>query len=64
LGNRPGPPSFLRWESETPVPTEVEIARAGFLVVPTGEVLRIPGGPRASPAESIDLDGWTIAGME
>jgi formate--tetrahydrofolate ligase len=37
---------------------------AGFLVVLTGDMLRMPGLPRTPLAESIDLDGWTIVGMQ
>jgi formate--tetrahydrofolate ligase len=37
---------------------------AGFLVVITGEMLRMPGLPQTPLAESIDLDGWTIVGLQ
>ena len=38
-------------------------AGAGFLVVLTGDILRMPGLPRRPLAESIDLDGETIVGL-
>jgi formate--tetrahydrofolate ligase len=38
-------------------------AGAGFLVVLTGDILRMPGLPRAPLAESIDLQGDTIVGL-
>ncbi len=38
-------------------------AGAGFLVVLTGDILRMPGLPRQPLAESIDLQGGTIVGL-
>ncbi len=38
-------------------------AGAGFLVVLTGDILRMPGLPRKPLAESIDLDGHDIVGL-
>jgi formate--tetrahydrofolate ligase len=38
-------------------------AGAGFLVVLTGDILRMPGLPRRPLAESIDLRGDTITGL-
>lgn len=38
-------------------------AGAGFLVVLTGDILRMPGLPRRPLAESIDLDGDAIVGL-
>jgi len=38
-------------------------AGAGFLVVLTGEILRMPGLPRRPLAESIDLQGGEITGL-
>lgn len=38
-------------------------AGAGFLVVLTGDILRMPGLPRTPLAESIDLQGERIVGM-
>ncbi len=38
-------------------------AGAGFLVVLTGEILRMPGLPRRPLAESLDLDGDSIVGL-
>jgi formate--tetrahydrofolate ligase len=43
----------------------VEInAGAGFLVVLTGDILRMPGLPRKPLAEAIDLQGGRIVGLE
>ena len=39
-------------------------AGAGFLVVLTGDILRMPGLPRTPLAESIDLHGETIVGLQ
>jgi formate--tetrahydrofolate ligase len=39
-------------------------AGAGFLVVLTGDILRMPGLPHAPLAESIDLHGDTIVGLQ
>jgi formate--tetrahydrofolate ligase len=39
-------------------------AGAGFLVVLTGEILRMPGLPRRPRAESIDLRDGEIVGLE
>jgi formate--tetrahydrofolate ligase len=39
-------------------------AGAGFLVVLTGDILRMPGLPRAPLAASIDLHGDTIVGLQ
>ena len=39
-------------------------AGAGFLVVLTGDILRMPGLPRTPLAESIDLRGDTIVGLQ
>ena len=38
-------------------------AGAGFLVVLTGDILRMPGLPRKPLAESIDLSNGEIVGM-
>ncbi len=38
-------------------------AGAGFLVILTGDILRMPGLPRTPLAESIDLQGDTIVGL-
>ena len=38
-------------------------AGAGFLVVLTGDILRMPGLPRRPLAESIDLDGDVVVGL-
>jgi formate--tetrahydrofolate ligase len=38
-------------------------AGAGFLVVLTGEIMRMPGLPRTPLATSIDLDGDRITGL-
>jgi formate--tetrahydrofolate ligase len=38
-------------------------AGAGFLVVLTGDILRMPGLPRTPLAEAIDLQGDTIVGL-
>ncbi len=38
-------------------------AGAGFLVVLTGDILRMPGLPRRPLAESIDLDGDAVVGL-
>ena len=38
-------------------------AGAGFLVVLTGEILRMPGLPRQPLATSIDLQGNEIVGL-
>jgi formate--tetrahydrofolate ligase len=38
-------------------------AGAGFIVVLTGDILRMPGLPRKPLAEDIDLDGGTIRGL-
>ena len=38
-------------------------AGAGFLVILTGDILRMPGLPRKPLAESIDLEGNTIVGL-
>jgi formate--tetrahydrofolate ligase len=38
-------------------------AGAGFLVVLTGDILRMPGLPRSPLAESIDLRGGEIVGL-
>ena len=38
-------------------------AGAGFLVVLTGEILRMPGLPRRPNALSIDLEGDRILGL-
>jgi formate--tetrahydrofolate ligase len=38
-------------------------AGAGFLVVLTGDILRMPGLPRRPLAESIDLDGDAVEGL-
>jgi formate--tetrahydrofolate ligase len=39
-------------------------AGAAFLVVLTGDILRMPGLPHAPLAESIDLQGDTIVGLQ
>jgi formate--tetrahydrofolate ligase len=39
-------------------------AGAGFLVVLTGEILRMPGLPRRPRAEAIDLRDGEIVGLE
>jgi formate--tetrahydrofolate ligase len=39
-------------------------AGAGFLVVLTGDILRMPGLPRTPLAESIDLEGDQIVGLQ
>ena len=39
-------------------------AGAGFLVVLTGDILRMPGLPRTPLAESIDLQGEAIVGLQ
>ena len=39
-------------------------AGAGFLVVLTGDILRMPGLPHTPLAESIDLQGDTIVGLQ
>jgi formate--tetrahydrofolate ligase len=39
-------------------------AGAGFLVVITGEILRMPGLPRKPHAESVDFDGERIIGVK
>jgi formate--tetrahydrofolate ligase len=39
-------------------------AGAGFLVVLTGDILRMPGLPRKSLAESIDVRGGRITGLQ
>jgi formate--tetrahydrofolate ligase len=39
-------------------------AGAGFLVVLTGDIMRMPGLPRAPLAESIDLQGEAIVGLQ
>jgi formate--tetrahydrofolate ligase len=38
-------------------------AGAGFLVVLTGDILRMPGLPRRPLAESIDLDDGVVVGL-
>ncbi len=38
-------------------------AGAGFLVVLTGDILRMPGLPQVPQAEAIDLDGTEIVGL-
>ena len=44
---------------------EIQInAGAGFLVVLTGDILRMPGLPRRPLAESIDLKGGEIEGLQ
>ncbi|HSP97815.1 MAG TPA: formate--tetrahydrofolate ligase [Candidatus Dormibacteraeota bacterium] len=52
-------------------PTDFEVtvrgitinAGAGFLVVLTGDIMRMPGLPRTPLAASLDLDGDTIVGL-
>ena len=39
-------------------------AGAGFLVVLTGDIMRMPGLPRTPLAESIDLQGEAIVGLQ
>ncbi|RMH42319.1 MAG: formate--tetrahydrofolate ligase [Deltaproteobacteria bacterium] len=39
-------------------------AGAGFLVVLTGDILRMPGLPRTPRAESIDLHGQDVVGLQ
>jgi formate--tetrahydrofolate ligase len=39
-------------------------AGAGFLVVLTGDILRMPGLPRRPLAEHIDLQDGEITGLE
>jgi formate--tetrahydrofolate ligase len=39
-------------------------AGAGFLVVLTGDIMRMPGMPRRPLAESLDLDGEHVVGLE
>ena len=38
-------------------------AGAGFLVILTGDILRMPGLPKQPLAAAIDLQGETIVGM-
>jgi formate--tetrahydrofolate ligase len=39
-------------------------AGAGFLVVLTGDILRMPGLPRRPRAESVDVDGGRVIGVD
>ena len=60
--------NVMYWEGEKPslmtVRRVLVNSGAGFLVVMTGDMLRMPGLPQVPLAESIDLDGWTIVGMQ
>ena len=39
-------------------------AGAGFLVVLTGDIMRMPGLPRRPLAESLDLEHGHVVGLE